>query len=68
MRNKLVPALILLGAVTITTASMPQKVRPLSQKFNVPVCNCIVEEGGKNYFGVLDGDDCVIGNCILPDE
>ena len=74
MRNKLVLALILLGAVAVTTASasMPQKARSLSQKLSVPYCNCAVQEGGNLYhFGMWDSSrtECLFDVvCIIPDE
>lgn len=64
--NKLVLALILLGAVAVTTASasMPQKAHSLSQKFDDVMCDCMATVGGVLHFGVKDS----LGNCDLGKE
>ena len=67
MRNKLALALILFWAVVVTTASasMPQKARPLSQKFDPPYCNCSMSDDLGTRYGVLDPET---GKCNLNIE
>ena len=70
MRSKLALALMLFGTFVVTTASMPQTVRPLSQ--DAPLCDCIVYTSDETYLvGVYDKelDACVIGEeCIIIDD
>ena len=67
MRNKLALALILFGAVVVTTASasIPQKARPLSQNLGIPYCTCQMGEEPSTRYGVLDEET---GKCNLDVE
>jgi len=67
MRNKLALALILFGAVAVTTASasMPQKARPLTQQLRLPDCTCSMTDELSTRYGVLDVET---GKCHLEIE
>lgn len=66
MRKKLALALILFWAVvTTTSASMPQKARPSSQKLGIPYCTCSVSDELSTRYGILDIET---GKCNLNVE
>lgn len=65
MRNKLALALILFGAVAVTTASMPQNAAASSQRRDLPYCTCMQSEELSSRYGVLDP---VTGKCDLTVE
>jgi hypothetical protein len=70
VRNKLVLALVLFGAVAVTTASVPQKASSLSQNFDDPMCDCMQTIGGVLHFGVKDplGVCHIDKACRVPGE
>ena len=67
MRNKLALALILFGALVVTTASasMPQEARSLSQNRSLPYCTCSMSDDLGTRYGVLDE---ITGKCHLEIE
>lgn len=71
MRNKMVLALILLGAVAIPAASMPQRTSLRSIVLDPPKCTCSVSINGNKYYGIYDRENEICDldvECKVDDE